>query len=42
MLRHEVRAIDYVCGGPVPAAIWREGYTYARAELVSEGRVFST
>lgn len=24
MLRHEVRAIDYVRGDPVQAAIWRE------------------
>lgn len=35
-IRHEVRALDYVRGSPVEAAMWREDDEDARANLAIE------
>ena len=37
MLRREVRALDYVCGTPAEAVMWREDDEDARANLAIEG-----
>ena len=36
-LRHEIRALDFVRGGPAEDAMWREDDEDARANLVIEG-----